>query len=149
MQRPSIVRLDRTVTKTALAISSTSACGADERNVSVEIHRIGVHDEPLRYCAAQRDEDLRYVFVWDVRVRCLPAGLYRLRFFAACTPCGELLMQMRDDCAVTSAENVDFDTACGPIDSSQPDCAAACGAACGCDPAPVIYVPPYDVPRGC
>ncbi|SAK62640.1 hypothetical protein AWB76_03285 [Caballeronia temeraria] len=106
-----------------------------------------VPEHVLRQCAIEQDDDGRYVFAWDARVRSLPAGLYRAAFTVGCAPCGELLMQIQDDCAVTGAEDIAFDRGCGPVDPTQPWCASH--AASCCAPTPVIYVPTYDVPRGC
>ncbi|MBN3777443.1 hypothetical protein G3O06_07745 [Burkholderia sp. Ac-20345] len=116
--------------------------------MSLEIRRAGTCDAPLRFRAAERDDDLRVVFEWDRRIRCLAPGLYSVRIEAAGVPCGELLAQLGDECAVTGFENIER-TECGPIDATQPGCRGGCDVGCGCDPVPVIYVPAYDVPRGC
>lgn len=148
MRRPSVIRLDRSVAKTAFSIQSAHACSVEPSCVSLEIRRAGTCDAPLRFRAAERDDDLRVVFEWDRRIRCLAPGLYSVRIEAAGVPCGELLAQLGDECAVTGFENIER-TECGPIDATQPGCRGGCDVGCGCDPVPVIYVPAYDVPRGC
>lgn len=147
MRRPSVIRLDRSVSRTAFAIASSRACALEPECVSLEIFRAGTHDVPLRYCAIERDDDERIVFEWDQRIRCLPPGLYVLRIEAAGIPCGELVAQLGEHARVTGFEN-SVRADCAPLDATQPGCSAD-GCACECRPAPVIYVPPYDVPRGC
>lgn len=147
MRRPSVIRLVRSVGKTAFAIQSTHACVIEPERFALDIHRAGTHDAPLRYCALERDDEQRIVFEWDRRIRCLPPGLYTVRISAAGVPCGELLAQLGDECAVTRFDNIERDD-CSPLDASQPGCRADCGLACHCGPVPVIYVPAYHVPRG-
>ncbi|KVD35424.1 hypothetical protein WI84_16270 [Burkholderia ubonensis] len=148
MRRPSVIRLDRSVAKTAFAIQSAHACTLEPSCIALEVRRAGTHGAPLRYCASERDDDERFVFEWDRRIRCLAPGLYSMRLVAAGVPCGELLAQLGDECAVTGFENFER-SECGPLDATQPGCHDCHGAACDCDPVPVIYVPAYDVPRGC
>ncbi|MGF6697611.1 hypothetical protein OKW38_002223 [Paraburkholderia sp. MM5496-R1] len=151
MRRPSIVRLDRTVARTAFSFAASSACAADPQCVRLELHRIGADDEPIRYAAAERDDSGRMVFEWDRRLFCAAPGFYKARFSVSGSTCGELVVELRDDCHVTGAENIERAADCDVFDGSPAGCGFLnCGnGARDCSPVIEIYVPPYDVPRGC
>lgn len=151
MRRPSIVRLDRTVAKTAFSFATSSACATDPRCMWLELHRIGADVAPIRYAAAERDDDGRMVFEWDRRLFCAAPGFYKARFSVSGAVCGELVVELRDDGRVTGSENIERAADCDVFDGSPTGCGFLnCGGgACDCAPVIEIYVPPYDVPRGC
>lgn len=151
MRRPSIVRLDRTVAKTAFSFAASSACAADPQSVRLELHRIGADATPIRYAAAERDDDGRMVFEWDRRLFCAAPGFYKARFSVSGSICGELVVELRDDCRVTGSENIERAADCDVFDGSPTRCGflTRANGACVCGPVIEIYVPPYDVPRGC
>lgn len=151
MRRPSIVRLDRTVGKTAFSFATSSACAADAQCMRLELHRVGADGAPIRYTAAERDDEGRMVFVWDRRLFHAAPGFYKARFILSGSTCGELVVELRDDCNVTSAENIEREQCGDAFDSSLAGCGFPnCGSgACDCAPVIEIYVPAYDVPRGC
>ncbi|NML34513.1 hypothetical protein [Paraburkholderia antibiotica] len=147
MRRPSVIRLDRWVQRTAFVIEPPAACVLSPDCVVLEVWRAGTHEKPARLRALEIDDDQRAVFEWDRRIRCMAPGMYVFRIEVAGMRCGELLAQFSDDVAVTGHEHIERSD-CGPLDATQPGCGAR-GVGCDCGPVPVIYVPAYNVPRGC
>jgi hypothetical protein len=152
MRRSPVVRLDRSVARTSFALSD-GACGgvAADANAPLELCRAGEDDVVTTLAPLEVDDDGRLVFAWRDALGCLAPGLYVARLWSQCAPCGEVLLQLEEPCAVISTTNVEYGPDCeGPDDtcamrtSCMPD-----STACDCPPVPVIYVPPYDVPRGC
>ena len=145
MRKPTAIQLDRSIAQTAFALSG--ACD-DARGVTLEIRRAGSILPPLRFEAAEFDDDGRAVFIWDARLFELQRGLYGARFSSGREPCGSMLLYLGERCEVRDAVHTER-AACGPIDATQPGCTPRCAEVCAPAPRPVIYVPPYDVPRGC
>lgn len=136
-----------------MAVGAGCGCagGAASGPASLEIRRAGCDDLLACYSPLEVDDDGRLVFAWDHRIRCLAPGLYTATVVSDCTPCGQVLLQFGADCVVSSAENIAYGPDCaGPEDTcaGSTSCAAP-GGVCGCPATPVIYIPPYDVPRGC
>lgn len=144
MRRPPVVRIECGVARTAFALSRQCEDAFVVANTTLELRRAGDDDLLATVTPLDVDEDGRLVFVWDDRIGCLEPGLYRARFVSRCLPCGEITIQLGGPCAVTAAEHIDTGSRC-----EGPDDVCGRGAADDCSPAPILYIPPYDVPRGC
>ena len=149
MYRAPVLRVDRSVARTAFALhhGDCDAVIADECT-TLELRRAGADRVLVTLAPLEVDEDGRLVFAWGDCLLCLAPGLYAASLISGSAPCGEVLLQLGQCCMVVATENIDHRSVCdGPDDT----CAMTktCAQAGTCAPPPVIYVPPYDVPRGC
>ncbi|WP_333679871.1 hypothetical protein [Dyella sp.] len=144
MRRSPVIVIDRWVARTAFHIEGCAALP----ELVMELHRAGSKEPPDIFAPLTVDDDNRAVFAWGDRLCRREPGLYVARFSACGQACGEVTLQLGDRCRVGAAENIDYAPICdGPADPGGSS--TVCLVPPSCTPAPVIYVPPYDVPRGC
>ena len=151
MRRSPVLRLDRSVARTAFALSRRT-CGSAVAcpNATLDLCRAGDEQVLVTLSPLEVDGDGELVFVWSDIASCLAPGLYEARLESQCVPCGEFLVQIGEPCMVVGATNIEYGPACeGSDDGCAMTTVCTPPTACACAPLPTIYVPPYDVSRGC
>lgn len=143
MRKPTVIQINQAVARTAFLLDADISTSG----LCLVLSRLGKDSNVGRFSPLFVDNDGYIIFDWDDKFRCLPDGLYLGSFEVCGEPCATVMMQFKHGCRVLHTINTSRNH-CHSVDDMCHVCSdESCESAC--DVKPDIYIPAYDIRRGC